>query len=110
MAGKNRRWAERQTTTGGTVEIDGQSLPLIDWSASGFLATSYAGDHRRGNRVKVRFAASLPDRKLEFSCRAIVIKADPERGELAAKFVGISDEAKSVIAEHFGFHIRRWRL
>ena len=110
MAGKSRRWAERELTSGGTVKIDGQSLPLIDWSASGFLATSYVGDHRRGNRVKVRFAAALPARELEFSCRAIVIKADPQRGELAAKFVGISDEAKSVIAEHFGFHIRRWRL
>ncbi len=110
MAGKNRRWAERDSTTGATVELDGQSLPLIDWSASGFLATFYAGDHRRGNRVTVRFAASLPDRELEFSCRAIVIKVDPERGQLAAKFVGIGDQAKSVIAEHFGFHIRRRRL
>lgn len=95
---------------GATVEIDGVDHAVSDWSASGFLATSYAGDHRRGNRVKVRFRASLGDDEFSFSCRAIVIRAAPEEGELAAKFVALDAEIKREIAKHFGFHARRWRL
>jgi len=110
MAGKDRRWAQREPVVGATVEIDGVSHAVSDWSASGFLVTSYAGDHRRGNRVKVRFRAPLPDGELAFSCRAIVIRAQPELGELTAKFVGLDDEVKRAIAGHFGFHTRRWRL
>ena len=98
---QDRRREPREVVADGTVEIDGVSCPLSNWSSTGFMAARYAGDHQEGDRVDIVFEVLLPDGPLAFRCQAIVVRADNKRHEFAGVFVMMEREARLAVAGYF---------
>ena len=97
-----RRSEPRLPVEHGTVVIGDQTYPLKNWSTRGFLASSYTGDHKEGDRISVRFSVLFVERQLEFSGKARVIKVDAERQELAGRLVVMGHEWNDAFSRYFG--------
>ncbi|GEM_PF-4318294 len=54
------------------------------------------------DRLDVTVRLRFPDKKIEFAGRAIVVRIDKERQELAAYFAMLDEAAETAIANHFG--------
>ena len=102
MDEKERRAEPRLPVENGTVVIDDQTYPLKNWSTRGFLAMSYTGDHKEGDRISVRFSVLFVERQLEFSGEARVIRVDAESGELAGLLVLMGEEWNDAFSRYFG--------
>jgi len=96
-----RRRDDRKKLAGGTVEIDGQSYPVENWSYTGFLAGSYAGSRKAGDRVDIRFKVGTGGQTFEFSCEAMMVRVDPESQKIVGAFVDMEAGTKAKIARHF---------
>ncbi len=94
---RDRRRDPRFEDMPGRVWIDGKSYPLSNLSVRGFLATSYAGDHDRGEWVDIDLNLWLPDGKINVSGVARV--AWVSRGEqlLGASFFKMSRDLFEII-------------
>ena len=97
-----KRQEPREEVTDGWVEIRGKKSPVKDWSARGFLTTSCDVDCSVTNRLDIRFSVPLTTGPLEFDCRAIVIRVDKDKRELACVFAMVDDATQAAIAGHFG--------
>ncbi len=102
MDEKERRAEQRLPVEHGTVVIDDQTYPLKNWSTRGFLAMSYTGNHKEGDRISVRFSVLFVERQLEFSGEARVIRVDAERQELAGLLVLMGEEWNDAFSRYFG--------
>jgi hypothetical protein len=98
----DRRTDQRLPVEHGTVVIGDQTYPLKNWSTRGFLASSYTGDHKEGDRISVRFSVLFVERQLEFSGEARVIRVDAERQELAGLLVLMGEEWNDAFSRYFG--------
>ncbi len=96
-----RRQESRIVAVDGTVEIDGQTYPIKNWSSAGFLATSCAIERDVAEGLDIRFRALLGQRMLDIACRAIVVRIDADRQLLAGRFTKVDDAAVGQIAQHF---------
>ena len=99
---KGRRRGLREEVDDGSVEIDGRTYPVKNWSARGFMAKPCDVDCNIADELDVEFALRFAGQKIEFSCRAIVVRIDKKRQELAATYVMLDDAAQLAIAKHFG--------
>ena len=86
VAQDDRRREAREDVPGWTVRIDGETFPLKDWSAMGFLASAYTDDKMAGDKVDVTFSVPAAT-GFEFSAQAVVVRIDKKSQELAAEFV-----------------------
>ena len=99
---KSRRREPREDVDDGSVEIDGHAYPVKNWSARGFMAKPCDVDYNIADQLDVKIAIRFPIEKIEFGCRAIVVRIDKKRQELAAAYVTLNDAAQLAIAKHFG--------
>jgi hypothetical protein len=76
--------------------------PLKNWSPRGFLVTSCDLVREPGDRLDIDVSIPLPTLRLEFGCRAIVVRTNEDRQELAGVFAGVDDATQAVIDDHFG--------
>ncbi len=102
MDEKERRSESRLPVEHGTVVIGDQTYPLKNWSTRGFLASSYTGDHKEGDRISIRFSVAFVERQLEFSGEARVIRVDAEAQELAGLLVLMGEEWNDAFSRYFG--------
>ena len=96
-----RRQEPRIVAVDGTVEIDGQTYPIKNWSSAGFLATSCVIERDVADGLDIRFRARLGQQMLDIACRAIVVRIDADRQLLAGRFAKVDDAAMGQIAQHF---------
>lgn len=96
-----RRREHRENVAGGTVEFDGQSYPVENWSYTGFLAGSYEGPRKAGDRVDIRFTLDAGDQDFTFSCTAMLVRVDPASRKIVGAFVDMEAGTRAKIARHF---------
>ena len=101
MNEKDRRTEPRLPVEHGTVVIGDQTYPLKNWSTRGFVASSYTGDHKEGDRISVSFSVLFVNRQLEFSGKARVVRVDAELQELAGRLVLMGDEWNDAFSRYF---------
>jgi len=99
---RERRRETREPVGGATVGIMGQTYPVKNWSATGFLAGPCDLALDEEQEVSISFSVPLDQGRLEFRCQALVVKASPETQELSAMFVMLDPEARDKIDRHFG--------
>ena len=99
---KNGRREPREEVDDGSVEIDGRTYSVKNWSAHGFMATPCDVDCNIADQLDVKIAIRFASEKIEFGCRAIVVRIDKKRQELAAALVMLDDAAKRAVTIHFG--------
>ena len=97
----DRRREVRERVAGGTVEFDGQSYPVENWSYSGFLAGSYAGTRKAGDRVDIRFSVGAGDQALAFACAAMMVRVDPASQKIVGAFVDMDAGTRAKVARYF---------
>lgn len=101
---ENRR-EPREDVEDGWVEVRGNTYPLKNWSARGFLAGPCDVDVRVASRLDVKVSVPVNDERLEFEARGMVVRCDTERQELACTLTGVDDATQSVINKHFGLSL-----
>ena len=98
----DRRRETRKGTPGGTVEIDGQVYPVANWSYSGFLAVSYAGDRKAGERVDITFTVEIgTGQAFAFACKAMMVRVDPEAQKLVGAFFEMDAATRAKLSRYF---------
>jgi hypothetical protein len=100
QAPPERRREDRHGMTGGTVEIDGQSYPVENWSYTGFLASSYAGPRKAGDRVDIKFTADAGGRSIGFACAAMMVRVDAASRKVVGAFVDMDAGTRAKLARH----------
>ncbi len=98
----NRRIDERREVSDALVRIYNDTYPLKDWSASGFLASPCSADHKPGDEVAIFVSVPAKGRRIEFDCRALVVRANKDIQHLAAMFVMMDKSARATVAQEFG--------
>jgi hypothetical protein len=101
QAPPERRREDRERLAGGTVQIDGQSYPVENWSYTGFLAGRYAGSRKAGERVDIRFSVDSGGRPIEFACMAMMVRVDPASQKIVGAFVDMDAGTRATLARHF---------
>lgn len=101
-SGRNRRIDERREVSDGLVRIFNDTYPLKDWSPSGFLASPCSAEHKAGDEVAIFVSVPGKGRRIEFDCRALVVRANKDMHHLAAMFVMVDKSARATIAQEFG--------
>ncbi len=100
QAPPERRREGRKSMAGGTVEIDGQSYPVENWSYTGFLAGSYAGPRKAGDRVDVKLTVDAGGQGFAFACQATMVRVDPASRKVVGAFVDLEASTKAKIARY----------
>lgn len=98
---KDRRREPREAVEDGTVVIKEQTFRLHDWSSRAFMASPCTIDCKTTDRIDIKFSARFPDGPIEFDCRAIVVRIDRDKEELAAYFAMLDDDTQTAIERHF---------
>ncbi|WP_282608308.1 PilZ domain-containing protein [Pelagibius sp. Alg239-R121] len=96
-----RRRELRELEVTGTVVIQGDSFPLKDWSSSGFGVTGCKIEFEENARIDIDFSITLSSGPLAFSCKAIIVRADAESGDVAGAFVEMRREDRVTVARYF---------
>ena len=96
-----RRQEPRIAAVDGSVEIDGQTYPIKNWSSAGFLATSCVIERDAADGLDIRFRAWLGQQTIDIACRATIVRIDADRQLLAGRFTKVDDAAMCQIAQHF---------
>lgn len=96
--GSDRRIAPRVKALG-QVQIDSQTYPLDNWSASGVLFSGHDGHVAKGQRFKLRVEVQGDRGLIEFSAEAVVARTAGDK--VAAQFYMIDKIKKRAILEYF---------
>ena len=99
--GRDRRREFREDVMSGTVEIQGRSYPVKNWSSTGFLAAPCDCKCSDGDSVPIRFHVEVPGKSFRFDCKAILVRVDGKSGEVAGVFTMMDRETRVLIANHF---------
>lgn len=99
---EERRRERREALSDGTARLLDNTYPMRNWSARGYCVGSCVLDQQIGDRLEIDFSIPLADQRIEFSCRALVLRVDPEKQELAGMFATVDDSTQRAIDEHFG--------
>ncbi len=79
---KERRSEPRVDLDRATVRLEDRVYPLKNWSAHGFLAGSYGGELKVGDKVEIRVSVPFVGVAREFSGLARVVRVDEDRAEI----------------------------
>ncbi len=101
QSGPEMRREIREPVSDGTAQIDGADCPLIDWSASGFLASGYRGAAKRGDRPELHFTVHLKGEPFYFHCKALIVRVDRAKQHVAGVFVDMDVEDRLAINQYF---------
>ena len=100
-ARRDRRREVREDVKFGTVEINGRSYPIRNWSSTGFLAQPCDFKCSEGDSVDIRFHVEIPGKTFRFDCKAILVRVDKKKQEVAGVFTMLDRETRVRIANHF---------
>ncbi len=100
-APEDRRRERREEVSDGTARFGGETYPLTDWSARGFCLEPCVTDHKIGDRLDVDVSVPIGDGRLEFNCRALVLRVDKERRQMAGIFATVDEETRQAIDNYF---------
>ena len=98
---RDRRRERREDVNLGTVEFRGRTYPVRNWSSTGFLAAPCQCPCQDGDSVDIRFHVEIPGKTVRFECKAILVRVDNKRGEIAGVFTMMEPETRVMIAKHF---------
>ncbi|WP_085902175.1 PilZ domain-containing protein [Kiloniella majae] len=98
---KEIRREGREFGVTGTVAVKGVDYSLDNWSSSGYAITGYDGPLLRGDHVDIHFRLELDGGALEFDCKSIIVRIEPDKETLAGVFVEMSPETRILIANYF---------
>lgn len=101
-AAEDRRQGRRMRPVEGVVEIDGAHYPLESWSHTGFLARSYSGPRKGGERVEIGVSVVCDGDAFNFTCQAMTVRVDPATQKLVGAFVNLDARMRAEIARRFG--------
>jgi hypothetical protein len=99
---EDKRRERREDVSDGTARFRGETYPLKNWSARGFCLGPCVSEHKTGDRLDIEFSVPLAGHRLEFSCRAVVLRVDPEKQEVAGIFATVDEATRQAIDDHFG--------
>lgn len=77
------------------ITLDGVQYPAVDWSLSGVLVTGYHGPRAAGDEVEGSFRICPEMRAHHF--KAVVVRGNPAKGELALNYIDLSVRAAWVL-------------
>ena len=95
----DRRRGEREEVSHGTVEIDGRSFRVRNWSSTGFLASPCDCGRKEGDSVDIVFNVQAGGKTLRFACKAIVVRDGS--GELAGVFTMMDRDTRMAVTSYF---------
>ncbi|WP_417453222.1 hypothetical protein [Kiloniella sp.] len=98
---KEVRREGREFGASGTVTVYDVAYPLDNWSSSGFAITGYDGPLLRGDHITINFCLKLDGGTLEFDCKSIIVRIEPDKETLAGVFVEMNPETRILIANYF---------
>lgn len=96
--GEKRR-ERREDVSFGTVEIDGRSFRVRNWSSTGFLASPCDCGRKEGDSVDILFHVQAAGQTLRFACKAIVVRVG--NGELAGVFTMMDRDTRMAVTSYF---------
>ena len=96
------RHCEPAPQSEGSVLIDGQAYPLVNWSQSGFLAKDYTGDRGAREKVEVTLSVMLAGNPFEFTTTAMFVRVDSESRKVVGAFVDMETSLKVEFARRLG--------
>ncbi len=100
-APREQRRERREDVSDGTARFEGETYPLTNWSARGFCLEPCVTDHKIGDRLDVDFSVAIDDGRLDFNCRALVLRVDKERRQMAGIFATVDEETRQAIDDFF---------
>ena len=100
-AAEDRRAGRRMRAVDGVVEIDGAHYPLESWSHTGFLAGSYSGPRKGGEKLEIAVSVVCNGDPFNFACRAMTVRVDPATRKLVGAFVDLDARTRAEIARRF---------
>ncbi len=103
--GDNRK-EPREEVREGSVRIYRERYPLKDWSRSGFLTAPCALGLDEGKELNISVSVTLAKKRLDFDCKAVVVRANDKNEEVACLFVMIDRGARIDIDQHFGVFLQ----
>lgn len=92
---KERRSEPRVDLDRATVRLEDRVYPLKNWSAHGFLAGSYDGELKVGDKVEIRVSVPFVGVAREFSGLARVVRVDEDRAEIVGYMEAMGAEWSS---------------
>ena len=98
---RDRRREGREDVHLGTVAFAGKSYPIKNWSSTGFLAGPCQCDCSEGDNLDISFHVEVPGKTVRFACKAILVRVDNGRGEVAGVFTMMDRETRQFLAEYF---------
>ena len=98
---RDRRREYREDVDLGTVGFRGRTYPVKNWSSTGFLAAPCQCPCREGDSVDIQFHVEVPGKTVRFECKAILVRVDNKRGEVAGVFTMMEPETRIMVAKHF---------
>ncbi len=99
--GPHRRRELREFEITGSVTVRDQAFALKNWSSSGFAVSDCKDEFEENERVDIDFTITLETGPLAFSCKAIIVRSDPESGDMAGAFVEMRREDRVAVANYF---------
>lgn len=96
-----RRRIPRAVGTSVMIEIEGAALQVDNWSPSGFVCKGYTGGADSGARIDVALCYPGRDGREKLALPAVVVRHDPQRGALAAKFCDMTAENSTTLVQLF---------
>ena len=101
-AADDRRAGRRRQAVDGVVEIDGAHYPLESWSHTGFLAHSYSGPRKGGEKLEIAVSVVCDGEAFNFTCQAMTVRVDPASQKLVGAFVDLDARLRAEIARRYG--------
>lgn len=101
MTPEERRREPREQLVDGKAQVLGETYQLKNWSARGFCIGPCKVERQPGDRLDIRFSVPLPEQRLEFECRTLLVRVSAEAEEIAGVFVNVDAEIQEVIDAHF---------
>lgn len=98
----DKRLEPRVEVNRASIQLEGRAYPLVNWSAHGFLASTYGGGLKPGDEVEIGIAVPFVGTMREFEGKARVIRVDEERGEIAGYLEAMGEDwSDEALAQYF---------
>ena len=98
---EDRRREVREEDVSGIAIVDGQRLPLRNWSAHGFCIGPCDLTPNVGDRMEITFVLTLPEEVLELTCQTAIMRVNPAKKEVGGVFFNYNKELQERIDAHF---------
>lgn len=98
---KETRSENRLPVEDGWVQIFDTPYEIKEWSANGLLASPCTAKVGVGSEIPIDVSIPIDSGVLEFSCRALVVRTNAARQELACMFVMVDRDTRATVDRYF---------